>query len=88
MRITSPPRQLFAKFLDRGTHACPPLYLDASKVTEDQGRPQGIVLGDPRDTQPALEHPKNDKKQYVTGDSQEITHPSTSPAQTGLSCEF
>jgi hypothetical protein len=28
------------------------------------------------------------KKQYVTGDSQEITHPSTSPAQTGLSCEF
>lgn len=31
---------------------------------------------------------KNIKKQYVTGDSQEITHPSTSPAQTGLSCEF
>ncbi len=28
------------------------------------------------------------KRQYVTGDSQEITHPSTSPAQTGLSCEF
>ena len=28
------------------------------------------------------------KEQYVTGDSQEITHPSTSPAQAGLSCEF
>jgi hypothetical protein len=31
---------------------------------------------------------EGDKRQYVTGDSQEITHPSTSPAQTGLSCEF
>ena len=28
------------------------------------------------------------QKQYVTGDSQEITQPSTNPAQTGLSCEF
>ena len=28
------------------------------------------------------------QKQYVTGDSQEITQPSASPAQTGLSCEF
>jgi hypothetical protein len=28
------------------------------------------------------------RKQYVTGDSQEITQHSTNPAQAGLSCEF
>ena len=33
-------------------------------------------------------YPAGEQKQYITGDSQEITQPSTSPAQTGLSCEF
>ena len=28
------------------------------------------------------------QKRYSTGDSQEITQPSTNPAQPGLSCEF
>jgi hypothetical protein len=35
-----------------------------------------------------LEQQPHLQKQNVTGDSQEITQPSTNPAQTGLSCEF
>lgn len=31
---------------------------------------------------------RGEQKQYGTGDSQEITQPSTNPAQAGLSCEF
>ena len=33
-------------------------------------------------------HKAGSKKRYSTGDSQEITQPSTNPAQPGLSCEF
>jgi hypothetical protein len=36
----------------------------------------------------ALEQTSAKQKQNITGDSQEITQPSTNPAQTGLSCEF
>ena len=52
---------------------------DASKKI--MGSTSPVVPGHPGTGQ-------KDKRQYVTGDSQEITHPSTSPAQTGLSCEF
>ena len=37
----------------------------------------------------AASEPRRAKqKQNITGDSQEITQPSTNPAQAGLSCEF
>jgi hypothetical protein len=42
----------------------------------------------PRAVAIALEQRFAKQKQNITGDSQEITQPSTNPAQAGLSCEF